>query len=119
MYTENEIKDHSRSHFNPTLPSARSTLELPLFNGTSPNCCELVVYMRKKQVVIADDQGFEVDLTLHDFPASLLTEFIENIVEPYFNGNLNAAVQDLMHKSIVDQEFVHSHITMVRNGGTP
>ncbi len=71
--------------------------------------------MKKKQLVISDEQEeLGINLTLHNFPASLLTEFVENIVEPYYNGNLNAAVQDLMHKNIAEQEFMHSHITMVR-----
>jgi hypothetical protein len=76
--------------------------------------------MRKKQAVMASEQEeFAVNLTLHDFPASLLSEFVENIVEPYYDGNLNAAIQDLMHKNIVEQEFVHSHITMVRSKTAP
>jgi hypothetical protein len=76
--------------------------------------------MRKKQAVMASEQEeFAVNLTLHDFPASLLSEFVENIVEPYYNGNLNAAIQDLMYKDIAEQEFVHSHITMVRSKGVP
>ena len=75
--------------------------------------------MRKKQAIMAnEEQEFAVNLTLHDFPASLLTEFVENIVGPYYDGNLNAAVQDLMHKSLAEQEFVHNHITMVRDNGT-
>ncbi len=71
--------------------------------------------MKKKQLVISNEQEeFAINLTLHNFPASLLTEFVENIVEPYYNDNLNAAVQDLMLKNIAEQEFMHSHITMVR-----
>ena len=71
--------------------------------------------MKHKQTIMANEQEFTINLTLHDYPASLLTEFIENIVEPYYNGNLNAAIQDLMHKTIAEQEFIHSHITMIRN----
>ena len=69
--------------------------------------------MRKKQAVLADED-FAVNLTLHDFPTSLLTEFAEKIVSPYYDGNLNAALQDLVQKVLTEQEFVHSHITMVR-----
>jgi hypothetical protein len=72
--------------------------------------------MKKRQTIMANEQEeFAINLTLHHYPASLLTEFIENIVEPYYNGNLNAAIQDLMHKTIAEQEFVHRHITMIRN----
>lgn len=72
--------------------------------------------MRKKQAMITEEEDLSVDLTLHDFPASLLAEFAENIVAPYYEGNLNAAVQDLLHKALAEQELVHSRIVMVRNG---
>lgn len=55
-----------------------------------------------------------VDLTFHSFPASLLSEFAEKIVRPYYGGNLNAAIQDLIHKTLAEQDFVLSHITHVR-----
>jgi hypothetical protein len=71
--------------------------------------------VRKKQAVLAEED-FAVDLTLHDFPASLLKKFAEKIVVPYYEGNLNVAVQDLVQKVLAEQEFVHSHVTMVRSG---
>ncbi len=63
------------------------------------------------------ESDLPVDLTLHKVPASLLTEFTEKIVNPYFNGNMNAAVQDLLIKTLVEQEFVLSHITHIRKTG--
>ena len=72
--------------------------------------------MRKKQIALTNEEDFPVDLTLHDFPASLLAEFAENIVGPYYEGNMNVAVQDLIHKVLAEQELVHSHVVMVRNG---
>jgi hypothetical protein len=45
----------------------------------------------KKTVVLATEKDLLVDLTFHDVPASLLTEFAEKIVRPYYNGNMNAA----------------------------
>jgi len=69
----------------------------------------------KKTVVLASEEDLLVDLTFHNLPASLLAEFTEKIVRPYFNGNLNAAVQDLIRKALVEQDFVLSHITHVRN----
>jgi hypothetical protein len=71
--------------------------------------------VRKKQAVLAEED-FAVNLTMHDFPASLLTEFVEKIASPYYDGNLNAALQDLVQKVLTEQKFVHSHITMVRSG---
>ncbi len=56
-----------------------------------------------------------VDLTIHKVQASLLAEFAEKIVWPYFNGNMNAAVQDLLIKALADQDFVLSHITHIRS----
>jgi hypothetical protein len=71
--------------------------------------------VRKKQAVLAEED-FVVNLTLHDFPVSLLTELAEKSVSPYYDGNLNAALQDLVQKVLTEQKFVHSHITMVRSG---
>jgi len=69
----------------------------------------------KKTVVLATEKDLLVDLTFHNVPASLITEFSEKIDRPYFNGNLNAAIQDLIKKAIAEQDFVLSHITHVRN----
>ena len=71
--------------------------------------------MKKKTAILSEQEDFQVDLTLHDFPASLLSDFAEKIVGPYYNGNLNAAMQDLMGKALSEQEFVHSHITHIKN----
>ncbi len=69
--------------------------------------------MIKKSATLTED--LVVDLTMHKVPASLLTEFTEKIVNPYFNGNMNAAVQDLLIKALVEQDFVLSHVTHIRN----
>jgi hypothetical protein len=69
----------------------------------------------KKKAVLANEEDLLVDLTFHNVPASLLTEFAKKIVKPYYNGNLNAAIQDLIHKVLQEQDFVHSHITHLRN----
>jgi hypothetical protein len=69
----------------------------------------------KKTVVLATEEDLLVDLTFHNVPASILTEFAEKIVRPYYSDNLNAAFQDLIHKAIAEQDFVLSHVTHVRN----
>jgi hypothetical protein len=66
-------------------------------------------------VLLAPQEELQIDLTLHDVPASLVSEFAEKIVRLYYNGNLNAAIQDLINKALTEQEFVHSHITHVKN----
>jgi hypothetical protein len=70
--------------------------------------------MNKTQFVKTEDDLL-VDLTLNQVPASLLSEFAEIIVHPYYKGNLNAAIQDLLHKALAEQDFVLSHITHFRN----
>jgi hypothetical protein len=54
--------------------------------------------MKKKLAVLATEEDLLVDLTFHGVPALLISEFAEKIVRPYFNGNLNAAIQDLIKK---------------------
>lgn len=72
-------------------------------------------HTKKKTVLLATQQDLQVDLTLHDFPASLVSEFAEKIVRPYYSGNLNDAIQDLIGKALSEQEFIHSHITHIKN----
>jgi hypothetical protein len=77
------------------------------------------LHMKVKTALLATENDLLVDLTLHHVPASLISEFAEKIVRPYYNGNLNAAIQDLIHKSLTEQDFVLSHITHVRNETNP
>jgi hypothetical protein len=72
--------------------------------------------MKKKTAILATEEDLLVDLTFNNVPASLLAEFAEKIVRPYYAGNLNAAIQDLLHKTLAEQDFVLSHITHLRNG---
>jgi hypothetical protein len=71
--------------------------------------------MKKRTASPIMENEFLVDLTFHNVPASLFTEFDERIVKPYFKGNMNSAIQDLMCRVLAEQEFVHSHITHLRN----
>jgi hypothetical protein len=54
-----------------------------------------------------------LDLTLHDFPVSLVSEFAQKIIKPYYSGNLNAAFQDLINKALSEQEFIETRITHI------
>lgn len=71
--------------------------------------------MKKKTETIVTEVDLLVDLTFHKLPASLITEFTQKIVNPYYGGNFNAAIQDLLQKTIKEQDFVYSHITHIRN----
>ena len=74
--------------------------------------------MKKKTATLATEDDFLFDLTFHKLPASLIAEFAEKIVQPYYAGNLDAAVQDLIHKALAEQDFVLSHITHIKTTET-
>jgi hypothetical protein len=71
--------------------------------------------VKKKTQVLALENDILVDLTFHSVPVSLLSEFAEKIVKPYYKGNMNAAIQDLLHKTLAEQDFIQSHITHIRS----
>ncbi len=71
-------------------------------------------YVQNKKQSLAVESDLQVDLTFHKVPASLLEEFAGKIVKPYYGDNMNAAIQDLIHKALAEQDFVHSHITHTR-----
>jgi hypothetical protein len=59
----------------------------------------------EKSSVVAE-QKLSVDLTFHDFSASLLKEFASKIVKPYFKGNMDEAIRSLMEKAINEESLV-------------
>jgi hypothetical protein len=58
----------------------------------------------------ATEDDLLVDLTFQDVPATLLTEFAQKIVRPYYHGNLNQALKDLIEKAITEQQLLQNHI---------
>jgi tagatose-1,6-bisphosphate aldolase non-catalytic subunit AgaZ/GatZ len=58
----------------------------------------------------ATEDDLLVNLTFHDVPATLLAEFAQKIVRPYYNGNLNRALKELMEKAITEQQLLQNHI---------
>jgi alanine-alpha-ketoisovalerate/valine-pyruvate aminotransferase len=72
--------------------------------------------MEKKTAVLAAGDDLSVDLTVHDFSATLLTEFAEKIVRPYYSGNISNAVKDLIQKAIREETFFLSHVKRVKSG---
>ena len=75
-----------------------------------------MIVMKKRTQVLALENDLLVDLTFHSVPASLLSEFAEKVVRPYYHGNMNTAIQDLLHKTLTEQDFIQSHITHIRTG---
>ena len=74
--------------------------------------------MKKKVAVFATEKDLSIGLTFYGVSASLVAEFVEKIVKPYHRGSMNVAIQDLLHKTLGEQDFVLSHITHVRSAGT-
>ena len=66
--------------------------------------------MKRKVTVLATEEDLSVDFTLHDFSATLLTEFAEKIVRPYYSGNISNAVKDLIQKAINEEKFILSRV---------
>ena len=73
--------------------------------------------MKKKTQVLATEDELLLDLTFHGVSVSLVSEFAEKIVKPYYSGNMNAAIQDLLKKALAEQDFVLSHIIHIKNAG--
>ncbi len=71
--------------------------------------------MKKKVAVLVTEDDLSVDLTLHDFSATLLAEFAEKVVKPYYSGNMSDAVKELMQKVIEEENFVLSHVKLVKS----
>ena len=46
-----------------------------------------------------------IDFTLHKFSVTLLSQFTQKIVNPYYNGNFNKAVTELLANSIREEEL--------------
>lgn len=69
-----------------------------------------MICMKKKAQLLEIENELLIDLTFHSLPAALLSEFAEKIVKPYYKGNMNAAIQDLLQKTLTEQNFVQSHI---------
>ena len=65
--------------------------------------------MVEKSSVIAE-KNLLVDLTFHDFSASLLKEFALKIVKPYFRGNMDEAIKSLIEKTITEESLVKKAI---------
>jgi hypothetical protein len=61
-------------------------------------------------VTQATEQEMLVSLTLHNFSAEMLREFAVKIVKPYFGGNINEALRNLMHKAIEEETIVNQAI---------
>jgi hypothetical protein len=54
--------------------------------------------MKKKVALteISTPNDLLIDLTFHDVTATLIVEFAQKIVRPYYKGNLNRALKELM-----------------------
>jgi hypothetical protein len=67
-------------------------------------------WINMKQAQIPTEEDIQIDLTFHGFSASLLKEFIQKIVKPHFEGNMNAAVRCLIQHAINEETIVNQTI---------
>ncbi len=58
------------------------------------------------QTQTTTEEELLVSLTFHNFSASMLKEFAQKIVKPYFGGNMKEAVRCLMEKALAEEELV-------------
>jgi hypothetical protein len=70
---------------------------------------------RHKTALLVTEDDLLVDLAYHNVPPSLLIKFSERIVQPLYNGNLTAAIQDLLQKALIEQEIIHVNKIHVEN----
>lgn len=72
--------------------------------------------MKRKIIVSRTEDDLLVDFTFHDVSATLLTEFAEKIVRPYYSGNVSAALRDLMQNTIREEDFVVTRVKRAVHG---
>jgi hypothetical protein len=65
----------------------------------------------------SDAEALLVTITLHNVPASLLREFAQKIVKPYFDGNVNEALRQLLDKALLEEELFQAHVDKRRRLG--
>lgn len=58
----------------------------------------------------AVEEALLISLTFHNLSADMLKEFSLKIVKPYFNGNLNEAIRNLMQKAIDEEDMLNQAI---------
>jgi len=75
-----------------------------------------VVAYEKESAVLATEDDLSVNLTLHDFSATLLANFAEKIVRPYYSDSISNAVKELIQKAIREEGFVLGHVKLVISG---
>lgn len=61
-----------------------------------------LIYFQKHDNNRSEDD-LHVDLTIHDVSASLLKEFAERIIKPYYPGGVSEAIKDLIGKAILEE----------------
>ena len=71
----------------------------------------------KKKVALTEtytEDDLQINLTIHKVPVTLLAEFAQKIVRPYYKDNLNRALKELMEKAITEQQILKKHILKTR-----
>jgi len=58
------------------------------------------------------EKDLRVELTLHNMSAGMLKEFALKIVKPYFGGNMNKAIRNLMEKAVEEEKIVSKAVIL-------
>ena len=65
--------------------------------------------MNKKTITRTQKEDLHIDLTLHKFSFSILSQFTQKIVKPYYAGNLNKAITELISNTIREEQLFLNH----------
>ena len=60
--------------------------------------------MNKKSIIFTK-KDMLIDFTIHQFSVTLLSQFTQKIVNPYYNGNFNKALRELLDNSIKEEDI--------------
>jgi hypothetical protein len=72
--------------------------------------------MKPKKLLLSsiEQEGeFQINVTIKNLQSDALLDFLEKIVKRHYLGSLTVAVEDLMRKAIIDEEFVTAHMTSI------
>jgi hypothetical protein len=71
-----------------------------------------LIHFQEPDKCKSEDDLF-VDLTIHDVSASLLKEFSEKVIRPYYEGGVSEAIKDLIRKAISEYDVKNSEPTVL------
>jgi hypothetical protein len=65
---------------------------------------------KRRIMAVTSEVSELVTVSFHNVPASLLQEFAQKIVGPYFDGDMNEALRRLLDDALLEEEFFQTHV---------